>query len=103
MQELKPVAELVREKRGDKSIRTAAKEIKISPTTLCKVERGYIPDTATMSAIMAWLDCKLYAIPATHRIVSVELLNAIEIDLTMECTNFDTLNQLRAIIDKEPT
>jgi fatty acid desaturase len=41
----------------------------------------------------------LYALPATHRIVPVELLHAIEIDLTTECTNFDTLNKLRAIIE----
>jgi len=47
--------------------------------------------------------CALYAIPDTHRVVPVELLHAIEIDLSMECTNFDTLNKLRAIIDKENT
>jgi hypothetical protein len=36
---------------------------------------------------------------STHRIVPLELLHAIEIDLTTECTNFDTLNKLRAIIE----
>ena len=39
------------------------------------------------------------AIPDTHRVVSVELLHAIEIDMAMECTNFDTLTKLRAIIE----
>ena len=46
------------------------------------------------------------AVPAnagsTHRMVPIELLHAIEIDLTTECTNFDTLNQLRAIIETKP-
>jgi hypothetical protein len=101
MQELKPVAELVREKRGDKSIRTAAKEIKISPTTLCKVERGYIPDTATMSAIMAWIDCKLYALPDTHRIVPVELLEEL-VDITLTHSWYETAEELRAIIETKP-
>jgi hypothetical protein len=35
-------------------------------------------------------------------LVPVELLHAIEIDLSMECTNFDTLNKLRAIIEDKP-
>jgi hypothetical protein len=43
----------------------------------------------------------MWIIPDTHRVVPVELLHAIEIDMTMECTNFDTLKQLRSIIDKE--
>lgn len=42
------------------------------------------------------------AIPDTHRVVPIELLHAIEIDLSMECTNFDTLNKLRAIIEDKP-
>jgi hypothetical protein len=46
---------------------------------------------------------KLRALFAGKVLVPVELLHAIEIDMTMECTNFDTLNQLRSIIDKENT
>ncbi len=45
----------------------------------------------------------LRALFAGKVLVPVELLHAIEIDMTMECTNFDTLNQLRSIIDKENT
>jgi len=41
----------------------------------------------------------LIALPDTHRVVPIDLLHAIEIDMAMECTNFDTLNKLRAIIE----
>jgi hypothetical protein len=42
---------------------------------------------------------KLYDIPATHRIVPVELLRGIQVYLMSHRLS----NQLRAIIDKEPT
>lgn len=41
----------------------------------------------------------LYALPATHRIVSVELLK----DILPEIETFETACAIRAIIDKEPT
>jgi hypothetical protein len=41
----------------------------------------------------------LYAIPDTHRIVSVELLKEIQVYLSSARLS----NQIRAIIDKEPT
>ena len=69
-------------------------------TTYCR-EPGCIQDA------YAGVYCRDHgAVPAksgdTHRIVPLELLHAIEIDMAMECTNFDTLNKLRAIIG-EPT
>ncbi len=36
-------------------IRTTAKMIGISPTTLSKVERGHMPDQKTMEKIWGWL------------------------------------------------
>jgi len=42
---------------------------------------------------------KLYALPDTHRIVPVELLRGIQVYLMSHRLS----NQLRAIIDKEPT
>lgn len=38
------------------SIRRAAKEIGISPTTLRRVERGEHPDLKTMTKIFNWLE-----------------------------------------------
>lgn len=100
MNDLKPVAILVRQKRGTKSIRMAAKEIGISPTTLSKVERGYIPDAATMRVITEWIGCKLCAIPPTHRVVSVELLEEWQKILTAE--GFNSLaDEMCAIIDNK--
>ncbi len=43
------------EKRGDAGVRAAAKEIGISPATLSRVERGYLPDLATFGKICKWL------------------------------------------------
>jgi hypothetical protein len=44
----------------------------------------------------------LYALPATHRIVSVELLEEL-VDITLTHSWYETAEELRAIIDKEPT
>lgn len=43
------------EKRGDRGIREAAKEIGVSAATLSRVERGHIPDLETFSKICRWL------------------------------------------------
>jgi transcriptional regulator with XRE-family HTH domain len=43
------------EKRGDVGVRAAAKEIGISPATLSRVERGYLPDLETFGKICKWL------------------------------------------------
>lgn len=37
-------------------VRAAAAEIGISPTTLSRVERGHVPDIATLDKICAWLE-----------------------------------------------
>ena len=106
MDKLEPVAELVRKRRGDKSIRTAAKEIGISPTTLSKVERGHLPDMKTLRSISAWLQLApdsmlavMYALPSTHRIVSVELLEACMRECYMPEDNLR--DRIGAIIDQE--
>lgn len=44
------------EKRGDKGVREAAKEIGTSPATLSRVERGHLPDLETFGKICRWLD-----------------------------------------------
>jgi hypothetical protein len=50
-----------------------------------------------------WEDAQpLYALPATHRIVSVELLEEL-VDITLTHSWHETAEELRAIIDKEPT
>lgn len=46
---------LVLQRRGNMGIRTTAKEIGISPTTLSKIERGHIPDQRTLDTICEWL------------------------------------------------
>lgn len=42
-------------KRGTKGIREVAVEIGISPATLSRVERGYLPDLDTFGKICRWL------------------------------------------------
>jgi transcriptional regulator with XRE-family HTH domain len=41
--------------RGSRGVRDAAKEIDISPATLSRVERGYMPDLDTFGKICRWL------------------------------------------------
>lgn len=41
--------------RGDRGIRQVAREIGVSPATLSRVERGYLPDLETFSKVCKWL------------------------------------------------
>lgn len=43
------------EKSGNRGIREIAQEIGISPATLSRVERGYLPDIETFKKICQWL------------------------------------------------
>jgi transcriptional regulator with XRE-family HTH domain len=44
------------EKQGDRGVRETAAEIGISPATLSRVERGYLPDLETFGKICRWLE-----------------------------------------------
>lgn len=50
------LGQLVLRKRGSMGVRAAAKEIKISPATLSRIERGHIADVQTMNKIFEWLN-----------------------------------------------
>ncbi|MGI9297065.1 MAG: helix-turn-helix transcriptional regulator [Gammaproteobacteria bacterium] len=52
------IASSVRHRRSacGLSIRGAAKEIGISPTTLCRIESNKHPDLVTMTKLFNWLD-----------------------------------------------
>lgn len=52
---LERIGRLALEKRGSTGVRAAAKEIGVSPATLSRVERGYLPDLETFRKICAWL------------------------------------------------
>ena len=43
-------------KRGDRGVRAVAQEIGVSPATLSRVERGYLPDLETFAKISRWLE-----------------------------------------------
>jgi len=45
----------VRKQRGNKTLREAAKEIRISAATLMRVEAGRVPDVETFGKICRWL------------------------------------------------
>jgi len=42
------------QKRGENGIRMVAQEIGVSPATLSRVERGFLPDLDTFSKICEW-------------------------------------------------
>jgi transcriptional regulator with XRE-family HTH domain len=72
---LETLARLAGEKRSDVGVRAAAKEIGISPATLSRVERGYLPDLETFGKICKWLDvdpgqvlCITASPPSTPRV-----------------------------------
>ena len=43
------------EARGERGVREVAREIGISPATLSRVERGYLPDLETFGSVCKWL------------------------------------------------
>jgi transcriptional regulator with XRE-family HTH domain len=52
---LESLGGLVREKRGENTLREAARGIGIGPATLLRVESGRVPDVATFGKICGWL------------------------------------------------
>lgn len=55
MEILENLGRLVKEKRGDQGIRSAAKEVGISHATLSRVEQGFLPDLENYKKICKWL------------------------------------------------
>ena len=49
------IGALVREQRGARGVREAAKEIGVSPATLSRIENGKQPDLATFEKLCRWL------------------------------------------------
>jgi hypothetical protein len=82
MQELKPVAWSTEDRENDMSATT------------------YRMEVALRWSAKGWPVDALYALPATHRIVSVELLEEL-VDITLTHSWHETAEELRAIIDKE--
>ena len=52
---LESLVKKIREKRGHRGIREVALEIRISPATLSRVERGNLPDLETFKKICGWV------------------------------------------------
>lgn len=53
---LESLGEMVVRKRGKVGIRTAAREIGLSPATLSRVENGQLPDLANFTKLCRWLE-----------------------------------------------
>lgn len=53
---MEELALLVSRKRGSMGIRAAAGEIGIGAATLSRIERGHVPDLATLTKICEWLE-----------------------------------------------
>jgi transcriptional regulator with XRE-family HTH domain len=52
---LQTLGRKILEQRGGRGIREVAKEMAVSPATLSRVERGYLPDLETFTKICRWL------------------------------------------------
>ena len=64
MTSLETLALLMKKKRGERGVRTAAKEIGISHATYSRVERGFLPDLENYQKICNWLGESVGALPA---------------------------------------
>lgn len=53
---LSSLGAMVRDKRGSRTLRDVAEEIRIGPATLMRVENGRLPDLTTFGKICNWLD-----------------------------------------------
>ena len=51
----------VRKKRGDRRLEDVVSDIGVSAATLSRVERGQIPDLATVQKLAEWLDVNVKA------------------------------------------
>jgi len=52
---LQAIGRKLLERRGERGVREVAREIGISPATLSRVERGFLPDVETFGKICRWL------------------------------------------------
>lgn len=52
---LQTLGRKLRVRRGERGIREVAGEINVSPATLSRIERGYLPDLDTFGKICKWL------------------------------------------------
>jgi transcriptional regulator with XRE-family HTH domain len=53
---LETLGAMLRERRGDRTLRETAREIGIGPATMLRVESGRMPDVETFAKICQWLE-----------------------------------------------
>src|SRR5579871_434773 len=53
---LESLGVMIKARRGEKSLRVAAKEIGVGPATLMRIESGHMPDIHTFSKVCQWLE-----------------------------------------------
>jgi len=54
--QLEKLSAMIKDRRGDKPLRSIADEIKVSAPTLSRVEKGNIPDLDTFMKLCDWLE-----------------------------------------------
>ena len=54
-QKIAVISKKLKDTRGKQGLRTVAKQMKVSPATLSRVENGHVPDLETLSKICEWL------------------------------------------------
>lgn len=74
----------VKEVRGDRGIREAAKEIGISHATLSRIERGFLPDLENYEKVCKWLGVGLAAATGPMKKASA---SAVEVHFRKEKTS----------------
>lgn len=59
MTTLETLGRLVRQKRADQGVRSAAKQIGISHATLSRIEHGHLPDLENFQKVCTWLGVEM--------------------------------------------
>ena len=54
--DIKKFSEMIKQKRGNVGLRTLAKEIGVSASTLSRIELGNLPDIDTYLKLCSWLE-----------------------------------------------
>lgn len=94
---LKGFAEKIKEKRGSEGIRVTAEKVGVSPSTLSRIERGYLPDLEIFKLLCDWLEVNPGDVLGTK--IGTQKVDVPAVHFRKETTNTEeTVNHLAKMI-----
>jgi transcriptional regulator with XRE-family HTH domain len=89
----KAFGQKLQQHRGSMGVRTAAREIGISPATLSRIENGGIPDMATLQKVCDWLGVDAASYLGTTSIPKTSLEPGVQVVFKKKQTLTTTTSQ----------